>query len=415
MNHPEPQPTTIVVITDAYPYCEHPESVLVKPGLDALASRFGRIIVMPRHRISSVRDEHLRPGIEICDDLADATGHDGRLPVWSALASADMAYWLTHGTDNRHALSHSIQAVAAGQWFTRWLRRHPDLTSQNTIFYTFRLSPLTSGLALASRKLHLRIVSRAHTDDLRRGNRQLRLFTARHCKAIFTTSDQTADVIRRRLSGDRHVHIETRRFGCVDRRDSAPSPHIIHNQLTFLTVGPITEEKRFSQMAEYIDALATARETPIKWIVVGDGPCYDDLKATLGRLTPNKWLTTELLGAVSNDDVHALYATGSIDWTLLLADDGIGCPVALCESMMYGVPVIANDVGGLSEMVDDDCGILLAANPEKEEFIRGIMPYIDSQLRYSRMRLGAREKWASDFDATLLREELADDMSKLVT
>ena len=128
MNHPEPQPTTIVVITDAYPYCEHPESVLVKPGLDALASRFDRIIVMPRHRISSVRDEHLRPGIEICDDLADATGHDGRLPVWSALASADMAYWLTHGTDNRHALSHSIQAVAAGQWFTRWLRRHPDLT-----------------------------------------------------------------------------------------------------------------------------------------------------------------------------------------------------------------------------------------------------------------------------------------------
>lgn len=118
---------------------------------------------------------------------------------------------------------------------------------------------------------------------------------------------------------------------------------------------------------------------------------------------------------MSNDDVHALYATGSIDWTLLLADDGIGCPVALCESMMYGVPVIANDVGGLSEMVDDDCGILLAANPEKEEFIRGIMPYIDSQLRYSRMRLGAREKWASDFDATLLREELADDMSKLVT
>ena len=118
---------------------------------------------------------------------------------------------------------------------------------------------------------------------------------------------------------------------------------------------------------------------------------------------------------MNNDDVHALYATGSIDWTLLLADDGIGCPVALCESMMYGVPVIANDVGGLSEMVDDDCGILLAANPEKEEFIRGIMPYIDSQLRYSRMRLGAREKWASDFDATLLREELADDMSKLVT
>ncbi len=247
-----------------------------------------------------------------------------------------MAYWLTHGTDNRHALSHSIQAVAAGQWFTRWLRRHPDLTSQNTIFYTFRLSPLTSGLALASRKLHLRIVSRAHTDDLRRGNRQLRLFTARHCKAIFTTSDQTADVIRRRLSGDRHVHIETRRFGCVDLSAIAPpSPHIIHNQLTFLTVGPITEEKRFSQMAEYIDALATARETPIKWIVVGDGLVLRRPESHPRAAHPNKWLTTELLGAVNNDDVHALYAISSIDWTLLLADDGIGCPVALCESMMY--------------------------------------------------------------------------------
>lgn len=413
MNNPEPQSTTIVVITDAYPYCEHPESVLVKPELDALASRFGRIIVMPRRRLSDTCDEHLRPGIEICDDLADATGANGLLPAWNALVSADLAYWLRHGTDSRQALSHDIQAAAAARWISRWLQRHHDLSPRQTIFYTFRLSPLTSGLALASRKLHLRIVSRAHTDDLRYGNRQLRLFTARHCKAIFTTSDQTAGVVRRRLSGDRHVHIETRRLGCVDRRTATPAPHVIHNQLTFLTVGPVTEEKRFSQMAEYIDALATARETPIKWIVVGDGPCFDELKTTLAQLTPNRWLTTELLGDVSNDEVHALYATGRIDWTLLLADDGIGCPVALCESMMHGVPVIANDVGGLAEMVDDDSGILLAANPEKEEFIRGIMPYIDSQLRYSRMRLGAREKWASDFDATLLREELADDIAQL--
>ena len=412
MTHPYSE-ATIVVLTDAYPYCGHPESVLVRPEIDALATRFRRVIVMPRRRMGDAYDSRRRPDVEICDDLTDATTPDGRLPLWLAILSGELPKWLVNGTDSRDTFSHAVQAAAFSRWITGWIKRDPSLSPHNTVFYTFRLNPFTSGLALASRRLHLRIVTRAHTDDLQQGNRQLRLFTARRCKAIFTTSDQTADVVRRRLSADPHVHIETRRLGCIDRHPATPAPHVMHSQLTFLTVGPISDDKRFDQMAEFIDALATAREKTIRWVIVGDGPRLSDLKKTLSVMPSNRWLHVELTGAVSNDDVHALYATGRIDWMLLLAEDSIGCPVAVCEALMHGVPVIANDVGGLSEMLDDDCGILLAANPRKEEFIRGIMPCIDSQLRYSRMRLGGREKWASDFDAALLREELADDIVRM--
>lgn len=404
---------TIVVLTDAYPYCEHPESVLVRPEIDALATRFRRVIVMPRRSLGDAYDDRRRHQIEICDELADAAGPDGKLPLWQAILSGELPRWLVNGTDSRETFSHAVQAAAFSRWIKGWFERNPELSPQNTVFYTFRLNPFTSGLALASRRLHLRIVTRAHTDDLQRANRQLRLFTARRCRAIFTASDHTAEVVRQRLSTDRHIHIETRRLGCIDRHPATPSPHVMHSQLTFLTVGPISDGKRFAQMAEFIDALATAREKTMRWVIVGDGPRLSDLKKTLSAMPSNRWLHVELTGAVSNDDVHALYATGRIDWMLLLAEDSIGCPVAICEALMHGVPVVANDVGGLSEMIDDDCGILLAANPRKEEFIRGIMPCIDSQLRYSRMRLGAREKWASDFDATLLREELADDIVRM--
>lgn len=81
---------------------------------------------------------------------------------------------------------------------------------------------------------------------------------------------------------------------------------------------------------------------------------------------------------------------------------------------MHGVPAVANDVGGVSEAVDDESGLLLAENPTKEEFVRGIAPYLDSSHRYERLRDGSREKWENEFDAAKLRRVFVERLVGLL-
>ena len=118
MTHPYSE-ATIVVLTDAYPYCGHPESVLVRPEIDALATRFRRVIVMPRRRMGDAYDSRRRPDVEICDDLTDATTPDGRLPLWLAILSGELPKWLVNGTDSRDTFSHAVQAAAFSRWVVK--------------------------------------------------------------------------------------------------------------------------------------------------------------------------------------------------------------------------------------------------------------------------------------------------------
>lgn len=124
-------------------------------------------------------------------------------------------------------------------------------------------------------------------------------------------------------------------------------------------------------------------------------------------------MCVRFMGRMDNSAVQRLYVDYPIDWTILLSRYEGGHPIAACESLAYGVPVVATQVGGLGEMIDDDCGLLLSANPTEEEFVRGIIPYLDSEYRTERLRQGAYEKWRDSYDASVLRASFADEISKL--
>ena len=93
---------------------------------------------------------------------------------------------------------------------------------------------------------------------------------------------------------------------------------------------------------------------------------------------------------------------------MLLSEREGGRPVAACESLAYGVPVVASDIPGLNEVVDDDCGMLLPTDVTDEEFVRGIAPYLDSDLRSEAMRKVALDRWKERFDARELRSAFVE-------
>ena len=74
--------------------------------------------------------------------------------------------------------------------------------------------------------------------------------------------------------------------------------------------------------------------------------------------------------------------------------------MTLMEAQSQGIPVIATDVGGTNEIVKNDNGILLAANPTPSEVAKAILFIKDMpNEEILKMRKNSRTNWEENFDA----------------
>lgn len=97
-----------------------------------------------------------------------------------------------------------------------------------------------------------------------------------------------------------------------------------------------------------------------------------------------------------------------IDWALSAGSDS-----GIAAALSFGIPVAAPDGTPAAEMINDDCGLILAADTTPEEFVMGIAPYLDSDIRGERMSLEATRQWQSNFNSDTLSEALADELVKI--
>ena len=77
------------------------------------------------------------------------------------------------------------------------------------------------------------------------------------------------------------------------------------------------------------------------------------------------------MGFLPNTNVKELLSQQSFD-LFINASESEGVPVSIMEAMSYGIPVIAPNVGGISDIVNDSTGKLLSSNPSIKEIADAI-------------------------------------------
>ena len=79
-----------------------------------------------------------------------------------------------------------------------------------------------------------------------------------------------------------------------------------------------------------------------------------------------------------------------------------GLPVSIMEAISFGIPVIATDVGGTSEIVRDGFnGYLLSKDFSDEDFAALLSRvYNMKDAEYETLRTNARAFWERNFDAS---------------
>ena len=192
-----------------------------------------------------------------------------------------------------------------------------------------------------------------------------------------------------------NCHVDYLGTAKINKAVSSPTDgHPYH----IITCSRCIELKRLDLL---IKALTRIKEMNIHWTHIGDGVLLHDLREMSKALPSN--ITVSWLGSLSNSKVHAFYADHAVDLAMNLSTTE-GIPVSLVEALSYGIPIIATDVGGNSEVCDSQVGILLSSDPSAEEVKESIEDFLSLEhTKRDEIRKKALEKYEKYFCSYITR------------
>lgn len=153
--------------------------------------------------------------------------------------------------------------------------------------------------------------------------------------------------------------------------------------------------KRFDIFCE---AAKMLQNEDIAFYWVGNKQPVDDLPSNV-----------TCLGEIAN--AHQLLEFCNVS---ILPSDYEGMPMSILESLCYGIPVIASNVGGIAEILNGENGITL--NNNASLFASAILKYKTDKELYNRTSLAARQSYNNNFTVNKMYDaylELYKDIYQL--
>lgn len=253
---------------------------------------------------------------------------------------------------------------------------------------------------MAARRVGIRVlsVSRGWTSHTRkvRFNEGLDRWILRHMDRVVCVSDgQAAKVRRAGVHHDRirviHNAINLARFDRPDVGGRAileslfPTPPA----LIVIGVGRLSPEKGFDQFVEAARILAPRYPTT-GFMIVGDGP---DRAMLEGRVREAK-LVDRFVFAGFRSDVDNLLPGADV---LVQSSYTEGLPNVVLEACAAGIPVVATDVGGTSEVVQDGVNGYLVPSGDPEILATRLGELLNAPAQRRSMGADGREFVRKEF------------------
>ncbi|MGR0320243.1 glycosyltransferase [Agromyces sp. ZXT2-3] len=153
-----------------------------------------------------------------------------------------------------------------------------------------------------------------------------------------------------------------------------------------LFVGRLVEKKGLEVLLDSVRALGT--DSAVSLTVVGDGPLRSSLESRA------RGLDVTFAGQLGRSELVRRYAACDLavfPSVLAASGDKDGLPVALLEAMAAGCAVVASDVPGINEAVQDGANGVLVAPGSTEQLTAALDALIADPERRRRLGAGARE------------------------
>jgi len=180
---------------------------------------------------------------------------------------------------------------------------------------------------------------------------------------------------------------------------------------TLLSCSRIDSNKRLDRI---ISALEKWDGPRLRWIHIGTGILESEIRLKADALVrSNKRIDVVFTGRLKNDDVINFYSSNHVDLFVNVSKSE-GLPVSIMEAMSYGIPCVATDVGGTSEIVSSSTGYLIKEDFKDEELLNCLYHFIHlPQDNRELLRKNSYDNWNKLFNAKSNIQFLFKDVLKV--
>ena len=170
-----------------------------------------------------------------------------------------------------------------------------------------------------------------------------------------------------------------------------------HSSFNIVSCSRVAKVKRVNLI---IDALEGMKDSGLNltWTHIGGGKLLEKTKQEASEKL--NWMKVDFLGQKNNTEVYDYYLNHDVDLFINVSSSE-GLPVSIMEAISFGIPAIATNVGGTSEIVEDGAnGYLLPSNFEVKKLSQLIEKITTmDNLEYQKIRHASRKKWQTQYQA----------------
>lgn len=163
---------------------------------------------------------------------------------------------------------------------------------------------------------------------------------------------------------------------------------ITNNPIRLVMVARFDEQKNQTAL---LYALEKIKSLDFVVDFVGDGNTLNECSSLTQKLGIQEHVVFH--GHLDADQVSGILKNADI---FLLITNWEGFPLSILEGMRQGLPIIATNVGGISEQVDNENGILLKNN-NIDEIASALTKLITNPLLCKKLGKNGREKFENNF------------------
>lgn len=260
--------------------------------------------------------------------------------------------------------------------------------SCDAYLYSFWMSKAAFSLAMFDYKKYSNvrtIVSRAHGYDLYEERNQIgylpfRKFIAESLDKILFISCDGKKYFRQCIKKQNICVKDMEVIHMGVNSSNYTKKYSYKDEIVIASCSSVIKVKRLDLIIDFIQIISS--KIKIRWFHIGDGILMENIK----NLAEKELLDVQVqfLGNIDNKKIIGIYEKKDVDFFINMSDSE-GIPVSIMEAFSAGIPVIARNVGGISEIVNDETGFLVESLDRKylEKTAERIIQYFQDKTKYS--------------------------------
>ena len=411
----------LILLTDRFPYGN--TETFLETEIQYLADTFSSVVILPAN--IEDRKRSLPANVIVEESLGDyirTLDENRKVKFLKGIQSVliNVGFYrqvlkqpnrYLHPTGFKRMAMWAREAKQMAGFFKQYITEQ-NLDREDVQFYTYWFHLAT--IALGNTLNHAKLISRAHRFDLydEEGSppySNWKCLGLHNLDRLYLISDDGLEYMNRRYPEQSHKY-EISRLGVT--APGVLSKPSLDDVFRLVSVAAVREVKRVHLIVSSLRLLAEKKpDVHIQWDHFGDGPLMDELKQQVKRKL-NGNVEVVLHGMVPNYEVMEFYKTNPVDLFINVSSSE-GIPVSIMEAQSFGVPVMATDVGGTSEIVNDENGVLLPEDPKVQEIANKMAVLLSDQNLLNDKREQSRINWGKMYNADRNYSDFAKKLSKI--